>query len=57
MNCADTSLACTLIDGLLCCRGYAARADRLKQAFIELWGVLRPELLARKASPPRIWAT
>ena len=42
MNCADLTLACTLVDGALCCRGLAARADRLKQAFIDLWSALRP---------------
>lgn len=56
-NCADTMLACTLVDGALSCRGRAARADRLKQAFIELWCALRPALLGRRAIPPRIWAT
>lgn len=57
MNCADLTLACTLVDGALCCRGLAARADRLKQAFIDLWSALRPQLLGRVAIAPRIWAT
>jgi urease accessory protein len=57
MNCADLTLACTLMDGALCCRGLAARADRLKQAFIDLWRALRPPLLGRAAIAPRIWAT
>jgi urease accessory protein len=57
VNCADMTLACTLVDGALSCRGIAARADRLKQAFIDLWLALRPELLARPAIMPRIWAT
>jgi urease accessory protein len=57
MNCADLTLACTLVDGALCCRGVAARADRLKQAFIDLWRALRPQLLGRAAIAPRIWAT
>jgi urease accessory protein len=57
MNCADLTLACTLVDGALCCRGVAARADRLKQAFIDLWCALRPPLLGRAAIAPRIWAT
>jgi urease accessory protein len=57
MNCADLTLACTLVDGALCCRGVAARADRLKQAFIDLWRALRPPLLGRAAIAPRIWAT
>jgi|HubBroStandDraft_6_1064221.scaffolds.fasta_scaffold84301_3 urease accessory protein len=50
-------LACTLIDNTLCCRGYAARADRLKYAFTEIWSRLRMGLLGRAAMPPRIWKT
>jgi urease accessory protein len=57
VNCADMTLACTLVDGALSCRGIAARADRLKQGFIDLWCALRAELLGRAAVPPRIWAT
>jgi urease accessory protein len=57
LNCADMSLACTLVDGTLNCRGMAVRADRLKQGFIDLWCALRAELLGRAAVPPRIWAT
>jgi len=57
MNCADMTLACTLVDGVLCCRGYGARADRLKHAFVDLWQALRPLLLGRVAVAPRIWAT
>jgi urease accessory protein len=56
-NCADMSLACTLLDGALICRGQAVRADRLKQAFIDLWSALRPLLLGRAPIAPRIWAT
>jgi urease accessory protein len=57
VNCADMTLACTLVDGVLICRGLAARSDRLKQAFIDLWCALRPGLLGRPAIAPRIWAT
>ena len=57
LNCADMTLACTLVDGALSCRGMAARADRLKQGFIDLWCALRADLLGRPAVPPRIWAT
>jgi hypothetical protein len=57
LNCADMTLACTLVDGALSCRGMAVRADRLKQGFIDLWCALRAELLGRAAVPPRIWAT
>jgi urease accessory protein len=57
INCADMMLACTLVDGVLSCRGTACRADRLKQAFVDLWRALRPSLLGRAAIAPRIWAT
>lgn len=56
-NCADMQCACTLVDGVLCCRAIAARADHLKQLYILLWGALRPGLLGRGACAPRIWAT
>jgi urease accessory protein len=53
----DLLLACTLVGNTLCCRGYAARADRLKQAFTDLWSQLRIALLGRAAIAPRIWKT
>lgn len=56
-NCAELILACTIVDGVVCCRGRAQRVDRLKQAFIALWRVLRPAVLGREAVAPRIWAT
>lgn len=57
LNCAELIVACTIVDGVLCCRGRAQRVDYLKHAFIELWRVLRPALLGREAVAPRIWAT
>jgi urease accessory protein len=57
MDCAGMTIACTLVDGVLVCRGYAARTDRLRQVFVDLWRALRPALLDRAAVPPRIWAT
>jgi urease accessory protein len=54
---AGTSLACTLVDGTLICRGHASRMDRLRGAFTRLWQVLRPSLIGLAAVPPRIWAT
>ena len=53
----DLTVSCTLVDEVLCCRGFARRADRLRAAFVQLWGALRPVLLGREAVPPRIWAT
>jgi len=54
---AELTLGCTLVDEVLCCRGFARRADRLRAAFVQLWTTLRPLLFGRDAVPPRIWAT
>ncbi|HEY3808995.1 MAG TPA: urease accessory protein UreD [Steroidobacteraceae bacterium] len=56
-DCAERLLACTLIDGVLVCRATARRTDRLRQRFVEWWQALRPQILARQAVAPRIWAT
>jgi urease accessory protein len=56
-TCGDSTAACTLVDGVLVCRGLGSRADRLKQVFVELWKGLRPSLIGRVAVPPRVWAT
>ncbi|MBM0104786.1 urease accessory protein UreD [Steroidobacter sp. S1-65] len=47
----------TLVDKTLICRALAAQGEPIKQAFIENWQTLRPQLLDRAATPPRIWAT
>jgi urease accessory protein len=52
-----TTIACTLVDGVLACRGLGHRTDHLKSAFVTLWHKLRPLLLGRDAVAPRIWAT
>jgi len=57
LNCTAMEIACTLLDGVLCCRAAAKRTDQLKQIFIQLWCALRPALLGRTATAPRIWAT
>ncbi len=57
LDCAGLSLACTLVDAVLCCRGLAQRADRLREAFVQLWSTLRPAVAGRGAVRPRIWAT
>jgi urease accessory protein len=56
-DCAQILLACTLVDGVLLCRGTARRTDRLRAAFVRWWQVLRPAMLAREAVSPRIWST
>ncbi len=57
LDCAGLSLACTLVDGVLSCRGLALGADRLREAFVQLWCTLRPAVAGRSAVRPRIWAT
>jgi urease accessory protein len=56
-SCADMTVACTLVDGVLACRALGMRADHVKHAFVGLWRALRPSLAGRSAVPPRIWAT
>jgi len=54
---AGVTLAWTLVDRVLCGRGRARRADRLRAAFIDVWCALRSSLLGRPPHRPRIWAT
>lgn len=56
-HCDGMTVACTLVDEVLVCRGLAQRADRLRGVFVHLWSALRPRLLGRAAVAPRIWAT
>lgn len=46
----------TLIDDMLVCRAIDQRADRLRAFLQTVWAVLRPDVLQRSESPPRIWA-
>jgi len=57
LDCAALTVACTLVDGVLICRALGARADWIRQRFIELWCALRPALIGRAACLPRIWST
>ncbi|HDY6192633.1 TPA: urease accessory protein, partial [Pseudomonas aeruginosa] len=43
--------------GLLVARCLADEALHARAWLIELWRLLRPALLGRKAVPPRIWST
>ncbi|WP_051326780.1 urease accessory protein UreD [Aliagarivorans taiwanensis] len=53
----DKALAMTLIRGLLVLRYLGDRADRAMDHFKASWQVLRPSVMGRPASPPRIWNT
>jgi urease accessory protein len=47
----------TLIDNLLVCRAVDDRSDRLRGFFEQVWAIVRPDSVQRKACAPRIWAT
>ena len=47
----------TLINDVLVCRALAMQAEPARNAFIKAWQIIRPFLLQREASPPRIWFT
>ena len=47
----------TQLPGLLVARCLASEALHARAWLIELWHLLRPELLGRTAVPPRIWST
>lgn len=47
----------TLIDDLLVCRAIDDRSDRLRGFFEQVWAIVRPDSVQRKACAPRIWAT
>ena len=47
----------TIIEDVLVVRALAHQAEHIRLQFIEVWQLLRPQLLNRKASVPRIWAT
>ena len=53
----QTLSAPTLIDDLLICRGLANDCAPLTKLARQLWTELRPHLLGRSASAPRIWRT
>jgi urease accessory protein len=53
----EVRASASLINDVLVCRGLAQQAESLRNLFIHLWQVMRPELLLRNASPPRIWFT
>ena len=47
----------TLIDNMLVCRALDSRSDRLRGFFEQVWAIVRPDTVQRKACAPRIWAT
>lgn len=51
------SIQMTCMDQLLVVRGLANQSQELKNAFIDVWQELRPQLLSLPAVRPRIWNT
>ncbi len=50
-------ISVTLINDVMVCRVLAHQAETIRFAFIDVWKLLRSELLGRPASEPRIWST
>jgi urease accessory protein len=47
----------TLIDNVLVCRAIDKRTDRIRSFFEQVWHIIRPAVIQRNTSLPRIWAT
>jgi urease accessory protein len=47
----------TLVDGVLVLRALAAQGEAIRNLFVSVWRGLRPGIIGREATPPRIWAT
>jgi urease accessory protein len=50
-------LSVSLINDVLVCRALAHQAEHVRFAFIDVWKLLREQLLGRTACEPRIWST
>jgi urease accessory protein len=49
--------AVTLLPGILLARYLGDSSEAARRYFVALWRVLRPALMGREASEPRIWRT
>jgi len=54
---AEELFSVTQARGALVCRYLGQRTERARALFQAAWAVLRPPVLERRASPPRIWLT
>jgi urease accessory protein len=54
---ADSAAGVTQVDGVLVLRALAAQAEPLRNLFVAVWRVLRPGIIGREATLPRIWNT
>ncbi len=50
-------ISVTLKDDLLICRFLGEQAEQARHCFIEVWKLIRPEIMQQKAHIPRIWNT
>ena len=50
-------IACTKVDGVLICRAIGSQADAVRRALKQIWSLIRPQIIGRAATPPRIWST
>lgn len=50
-------LTTTLINGLLVCRVLARQAELARRKLLEVWQLIRPDIVAKEAIQPRIWHT
>lgn len=53
----DLSMAVTLLDEVLVCRGMAGDAEILRESLFSLWQEVRPVITGKPACRPRIWNT
>jgi urease accessory protein len=49
--------ACTKVDGVLVCRAIGPQADAVRQTLTSIWALIRPHVIGRAVTLPRIWAT
>ncbi len=57
-NCdAATRCVATNVNNVLLVRGLAESTEPLKSLFTRIWQALRPRIVAREVSMPRIWST
>jgi len=50
-------ISVTLINDVLICRALSHQAEYIRFAFIEIWKIIRGQLIGRDACEPRIWST
>lgn len=53
----QAEFAATLVDQVLVCRCVSNQAEHVRRVFINMWQLLRPQVLHRPAVLPRVWAT